>query len=379
MTMQWQLIESDEALQQMLAQSVGCEVVIVDTEFMRRNTFYPEVALVQLCFVSDDVHSEMAWLIDPLKIDDPTPLAELFSNPAVLKVLHSASEDLEVFQRWLGVLPQPLFDTQRAAALLNIGFGMGYRTLVQDICDVDLPKGETRSDWLQRPLTESQCEYAGLDVTWLLPVWRELNEQCVRQGKLQWVLADGNDATGALGTEVYDFQKRIKTAWKLNQRQLGILTAVCGWREVTARRRDKPRGWIIDDPTCLRLATEDPDSMAALSDSVEMPSQMVRRYGEELLALLAAQRVVTDADLPPALPPPLNAAQRDQVKRLKSLVAGIANKLSIAPQVLAPGKDYELLLREASGEAFEPPVHWSGWREQVVLAPLRDFLSGQVK
>lgn len=379
MTMQWQLIESDEALQSLLAQAADSKVVIVDTEFMRRNTFYPEVALLQLCFVSDNLSSEMAWLIDPLQIDDPSPLADLFIDPAVLKVLHSASEDLEVFQRWLGVLPQPLFDTQRAAAMLNIGFGMGYRSLVQEICDVDLPKGETRSDWLQRPLTESQCEYAGLDVTWLLPVWRELHEQCVQQNKLQWVLADGNDATRALGTEVYDFQKRIKTAWKLDQRQLGILAAVCRWREVTARRRDKPRGWIIDDPTCLRLAMEDPDSMAALSDSVEMPSQAARRYGEELLALLAAQRAVENADLPPALPPPLNAAQRDQVKRLKSQVGSIAGQLSIAPQILAGSKDYELLLREAAGDAFEPPVHWSGWREQAVLSPLREFLSGQAK
>lgn len=379
MTMQWQLIESDEALQSLLAQAADCEVVIVDTEFMRRNTFYPEVALLQLCFVSDNLPSEMAWLIDPLQIDDPSPLADLFIDPAVLKVLHSASEDLEVFQRWLGVLPQPLFDTQRAAAMLNIGFGMGYRSLVQDICDVDLPKGETRSDWLQRPLTESQCEYAGLDVTWLLPVWRELYQQCVQQNKLQWVLADGNDATRALGTEVYDFQKRIKTAWKLDQRQLGILAAVCRWREVTARRRDKPRGWIIDDPTCLRLAMEDPDSMAALGDSVEMPSQVARRYGEELLALLAAQRAVANADLPPALPPPLNAAQRDQIKRLKSQVGSIAGQLSIAPQILAGSKDYELLLREAAGHAFEPPVHWSGWREQAVLSPLREFLSGQAK
>jgi ribonuclease D len=113
---QWQLIESDEALQQLLAREANCEVVIVDTEFMRRNTFYPEVALVQLCFVTGESVSEKAWLIDPLRIDNPAPLAELLTNPAVLKVLHSASEDLEVFQRWLGVLPQPLFDTQRAAA-----------------------------------------------------------------------------------------------------------------------------------------------------------------------------------------------------------------------------------------------------------------------
>jgi ribonuclease D len=384
--MRWQLIESDDALQQLLAQTAHCEVVMVDTEFMRRNTFYPEVALVQLCFVPGDAHSagpgdipqDMAFLIDPLTINDPTPLAVLFSNPAVLKVVHSASEDLEVFQRWLGVLPQPLFDTQRAAALLNIGFGMGYRALVHEFCGVDLPKGETRSDWLQRPLTTPQCEYAGLDVTWLLPVWRELYARCLRESKLQWVLADGRDATRALGTENDECYKRIKTAWKLNRRQLGILAAVCRWREDTAKRRDKPRGWIIDDATCFRLALDDPDSLVALGHIPDIPAQVVRRYGEELLALLSAQRAVGEEELPLPLSAPLNPSQRELVKSLKSRVRDIASGLSIAPEVLVQSKDYDLLLREAAGEVIEPPVHWLGWRQQSVFAPLRQALAGQV-
>jgi ribonuclease D len=351
--------------------------VIVDTEFMRRNTFYPEVALVQLCFVTGDAAGEMAWLIDPLRIRDTAPLAALLTNPAVLKVLHSGSEDLEVFQRWLGVLPQPLFDTQRAAALLDLGFGLGYRALVQEICAVDLPKGETCSDWLQRPLTASQCEYAGLDVTWLQRVWRELYERCVRQGKLQWVLADGRDATTALGTEVDGFHRRIKTAWKLNRRQLGNLMAVCQWREDTARRRDKPRSWIIDDQACLQLALHAPQSLAELRDGAVLPAPVVRRHGEELLDLLAAQRAVPEAELPATLPAPLDAAQREQVKKLKALVRDIATQLAVAPEVLVHSKDYELLLREAAGEQLKLPAHWLGWRKEVVLAPLRQALGGQ--
>ena len=373
--MQWQLIESSEALRRLIAQESNCDTVIVDTEFMRRNTFYPEAALVQLCFVAGDAVSDMAWLIDPLKVDDPEPLAALLTDPDVLKVLHSASEDLEVFQRWLGVLPQPLFDTQRAAALLDRGFSLGYRALVQDVCAVDLPKGETRSDWLQRPLTKSQCDYAGLDVTWLLLVWRELNEQCVRQGKLHWVLTDGGDAISALGTDVYKPHARIKTAWKLNSRQLGVLTAVCLWREETARSRNKPRAWIIDDQACLKLAVQDPRSVNALKDDIGLPSPVVRRHGEELLELLAAQREVADLDLPAKLPPPLDAAQRDQVKRLKAKVREIAITLAVAPEVLVYSKDYELLLREAQGEVVELPVHWRGWREDAVFVALRQFLA----
>jgi ribonuclease D len=372
--MHWQLIESDEALQDLISREAGCEAVIVDTEFMRRNTFYPEVALVQLCFVTGDSAAEMAWLVDPLRITDTAPLAALLVNPAVLKVLHSGSEDLEVFQRWLGVLPQPLFDTQRAAALLDLGFGLGYRALVREICAIDLPKGETCSDWLQRPLTASQCEYAGLDVTWLQRVWRELHERCLRQNKLQWVLADGRDATSALGTEIDGIHKRIKTAWKLNRRQLGNLVAVCRWREDTARSRDKPRSWIIDDQACLQLALREPQTLAELRDGAALPAPVVRRHGEELLELLTAQREVPEAELPPILPAPLDAAQRDKVKKLKAQVRDIAGQLAVAPEVLVPGKDYELLLREASGEDIETPVHWLGWRKEAVLAQLRHSL-----
>jgi len=374
----WHLIESDAALEELLAREAGARVVIVDTEFMRRNTFYPEVALVQLCFEHDGADSDTAWLIDPLRIDNPAPLADLFANPAVLKVIHSASEDLEVFQRWLAVLPQPLFDTQRAAALLNIGFGLGYRALVRELCGVDLPKGETRSNWLQRPLTESQCEYAGLDVTWLLPVWRELHARCVLQDKLHWVLADGRDAITGLSTEAEDFHKRIKMAWKLNRRQLGELAAICRWREETARSRDKPRSWIIDDQACFQLALKSPTSMAELQRSGALPEPALRRYGASILAVLAGQREKLEEELPPVLPAPLDARQRETVTLLKIQVREIAERLSMAPEVLVPGKDYELLLRETAGTGIQAPAHWSGWRKEVVLAPLRQTLASRL-
>ena len=363
--MEWQLIESDAALQSALAEVAGSTVVAVDTEFMRRNTFYPQVALVQLCF------GDKALLVDPLQITDMSPMAALLTDPGVIKVLHSASEDLEVFSRWLGVLPEPLFDSQRAAALLDLGFGMGYSALVKEICDVDLPKGETRSDWLQRPLTPSQCEYAAQDVAWLLPVWRHLQEQCKAQGKEHWVLADGRDAVETYNAPGNDYLKRMKTAWKLNARQLATLMAVCSWREDTARRRDKPRGWIIDDQACMQLALFDPRNHEELMSRVETDQRSLKRNADELLALLAQQRAVPDAQLPPRLPGPLDAAQRKQVKKLKAQVREIANELSAAPESLLQARDYELLLREASGAPVERPRHWCGWRLETVISPLR--------
>lgn len=372
----WELITSDEALAKKLDSVKASTAVMVDTEFMRRDTFYPQIALLQLCFVGDSTPEDTAWLIDPLEITDTAPLVALLTDPGIQKVLHSASEDLEVFQRWLGVVPTPLFDTQRAAALLGRGFGLGYRALVQSICDVDLPKGETRSNWLKRPLTQAQCDYAGLDVTWLLPVWRELHQACVNDNKLEWVLADGADAAQELGSAQTDYYKRVKTAWKLNREALGRLQAICEWREIEARDRDRPRSWIIDDKACLRLAIEAPEDVASLK-AIDLPPPVQRRYAQRLLELIEQQAWVPDSEQPSRLPGPLEAPQRDLLKRLKSRAREVAAQLGMAPEYLLAAKDYELLLRQSEGQAIDTPKMWLGWRNAAVVQPLQTFLRGE--
>jgi ribonuclease D len=367
----WQLVESDDALQDLLVEASRHSAVAIDTEFMRRNTFFPQVALLQLCF------DDKAWLIDPLAITEIDALIDFMVNPDVVKVLHSASEDLEVFQQWLGVLPAPLFDTQRAAALLGRGFGMGYRALVDDICGVELDKGETRSDWLKRPLTESQCNYAGQDVTHLLTLWHTLSAECEQSDKTQWVFSDGEDAANTLASNAGQYYKKIKSAWKLDERQLASLIAISDWREHTARDKDKPRSWIIDDKACFELAEKSPQDWESLKACEEVPSSSTRRYGEELISVLAATHNASKENaLPERLPGPLNSEQRNLLKKVKAEARRIAETLGVAPEAVLPSKDYELLIREAHGESVDVPAHWVRWREHEIVAPLRQFLSG---
>lgn len=369
--MDWQLIESDAALAELLAAARGCKAVMVDTEFMRRNTFYPQVALVQLCFDGGGAEGT-AWLVDPLCIQDTAPLKQLFEDPDVVKVLHSASEDLEVFQCWLGTLPRPLFDTQKAGAMVGMDFGLGYRAMILELCEEDLPKGETRSDWLQRPLTESQCHYAAQDVIWLLDAYEVIARRCRAQGRYDWVLEDGESACLGLASTNEAYYKRIKSAWKLLPPELSTLISICRWREQTARDKDKPRSWIIDDKACLQLAQSGPANMSELRSKVELHPSSVRRYGEVLLDLVAEQATVPEAELPLRLPAPLNAAQRQQLKKLKQQTERIAEQLGVAPQTLVAGKDYEALIR---GDA-EQPEAWSGWRRERIINPLREILEG---
>lgn len=367
--MSWELVETDAALQAVVAAQGSHDAVAIDTEFMRRDTFYPRVALVQLCF------DETAYLIDPLTITDTAPLTGLLTDPGIVKVMHSASEDLEVFQHWLGALPTPLFDTQRAAGLLDIGFGMGYGALVNACLDIALGKGETRSDWLRRPLSASQCEYAAQDVIHLAALWRQLGPRCREAGKYDWVLEDSQQAAANLSSDGAEQYRRVKNGWRLTSPELAVLIAISAWRESSARVRDKPRNWIIDDAACIALATAQPASIDALS-RLDLPPAVVRRDGRELVELITAAAALPEDALPARLPAPLDARQRRTLKRLKERARSIAVELEMAPEIVLPGKDFELLLREAAGEAVQAPPHWSGWRAAKVLAPLRAELSG---
>ena len=207
-------------------------------------------------------------------------------------------------------------------------------------------------------------------------VWLELSQTCREQNKYDWVLADGEDAIAGLASNGRDYYRRIKSAWKLDRRQLGALIAICGWREDVARERNKPRGWIIDDKVCLQLVLNAPTSQSELKASVEMPAPALRRYGEALLALLEENRGQPVESLPKRLPAPMSSAQRDQSKKLKQRVREIAKTLGGAPEILLGSKDYEVLIREAAGEGPDLPRHWQGWRKEAVLDPLRSYLEG---
>ncbi|MEP0202644.1 MAG: ribonuclease D [Halioglobus sp.] len=371
MSVNWQWVADDAQLADVMAAANQQQSVAIDTEFMRTNTFYPEVALLQVCF--DDV----AWLIDPLAISDTSPIRALFQNDNVLKVLHSASEDLEVFDRWLGVLPEPLCDSQKAAALLGKGFGLGYRALVAMECDIDLPKGETRSNWLQRPLTDSQCDYAALDVIHLFALWHKLEQDLRAAGRLEWLIDEGRIATGHRVTDGSEYYKRIKSAWKLDRRQLACLMMLSRWRETQARARNKPRSWIVDDQAVLQIAQLLPQSLTSLGSSeFTLQSQALRRYGEDLIQVVAEAVALDESALPQRMPAPLPAEFRGRAKALKSRARVIAESLNLAPELLLQSKDYDILLRESIGQDVAVPPHWNGWRAPTVIEPLRDYLSG---
>ncbi|OBZ25775.1 ribonuclease D [Pseudomonas protegens] len=364
-------IRDNDSLGQLCAQWQQLPFVALDTEFMRVDTFYPIAALLQ---IGD---GQRAYLIDPLTIDNWQPLAVLLENPAVVKVVHACSEDLEVLLRLTGSLPAPLFDTQLAAAYLNLGFSMGYSRLVQEVLGIDLPKGETRSDWLQRPLSETQVSYAAEDAVHLAQVFTELRPR-LSEDKYRWVLEDGAELVANLRREVdpYEVYREAKLAWKLSRAQLAVLRELCAWREREARARNLPRNRIVREHALWPLAKTQPDNLSALAKIEDMHPRTVRQDGEFLLDLIKRTASVGPDQWPPAVPEPLPIEAAALLKRLKAVGQAQAERLGIAPEVMLRKKTLESLLKSGFPNGpYQLPDSLRGWRRELMGQALLDSLA----
>jgi ribonuclease D len=356
-------IDTNGALAEASRRWAAAPVLGLDTEFVRTNTFFHKLGLIQ---VSDGLAS---WLVDPLAAPDLSPLAEVFASPGV-KVLHSASEDIEVFHRFLGALPQPLFDTQIAAAFAGAGASLSYQKLVASQLGVDLAKGETRTDWLARPLSAAQLAYAAEDVAFLVPLYERLRRDLESLGRLAWACEDSAALldTSRLAEESGAAYLRVKGAGRLDRRQLAALRLLTAWRDGEARRRDLPRSFVLKEDLLLALASRRPK---VLQDLERLPSFVPRqaaRDGETWLQLIEQAESLQEAELPPRIVgKPVSPAVRELENRLRERVRRKAEALGVPPEILAPRRVLDVLLRLNLGKsAPRLPRELEGWRREVI-------------
>ncbi|RIC42311.1 ribonuclease D, partial [Escherichia coli] len=217
--MNYQMITTDDALASLCEAVRAFPAIALDTEFVRTRTYYPQLGLIQL------FDGEHLALIDPLGITDWSPLKAILRDPSITKFLHAGSEDLEVFLNVFGELPQPLIDTQILAAFCGRPMSWGFASMVEEYSGVTLDKSESRTDWLARPLTERQCEYAAADVWYLLPITAKLMVETEASGWLPAAL-DECRLMQMRRQEVVapeDAWRDITNAWQLRTRQLACL------------------------------------------------------------------------------------------------------------------------------------------------------------
>jgi ribonuclease D len=357
------MIATADALTAFAAGISRTAALALDTEFMREKTYRAELCLLQIAVDREAV------CIDPLALPDLAALAPVLTGAGTVKVMHAARQDLEVLLPAVGLV-QPVFDTQIAGALAGFPAQVGYAELARRLLGVELEKAHTRADWTRRPLSAEQQEYALDDVRHLMELRASLLEILGKKGRLAWLeeelagLANGE----ALRVEPDEAWKKVKGLPALDPGRQRLAQAIAAWRERRAAERNRPRGWILDDAVLREIVLRLPRSPAALGALPEIQESVVRKCGEDLLALVNEAGI---SDPPPPLPrrERPDPALLNTVKRLAEIAAAAAAELEIGPEVLATRRELEKL---AAGRQDISLLR--GWRADVIGKKLQSAL-----
>jgi ribonuclease D len=347
-----QLVDTQENVDRACGHLAGESAIGVDTEFLRVRTYYPKLALVQVSA------GHAIYCFDPLargvRLD---PLWEVLAEPGILKVMHSARQDVEVLLHTAGVMPDPLFDTQTAAGLLGYGEQTGYAGLVEAEFGEVLPKGAQRTDWTRRPLSASQLGYAENDVRYLLPLYETLQRRLEGLGRMEWAR---EDFRRVLDPELYNpdpgvAYRRVGRGAHLERRAQYTLRSLCAWRERTARDRNLPRNWVMDDEAITSIAAAGPRSIDELERVEGVGGDVVRRDGHAIVECID----VTPGEERLLWPRhrPLTEGEKAVKKSLLRVLKERAASMGIPESVLITRSDIDRLAR---GESVAATLQ--GWR-----------------
>jgi ribonuclease D len=368
------LIKSTDDLAALVTRMKGHDFVAVDTEFMRENSYWPDLCLLQIASPDE------AAAIDPKAENiDLDPLLDLMvGNHQVLKVFHAGGQDLEIIHNLTGSVPTPLFDTQVAAMALGYGEQIGYSNLVESVLGHHLDKGARFTDWSRRPLDKRQIDYAIADVTHLATIFPKLVKKLVKTGRGAWLdeemdrLADPS----SFAFEPEDAWKRLKLPSR-NPAVLGRLRALAGWRETEARSKNLPRGRIVKDDTLNELAAHPPKIQEDLGKVRGLSSGWRNNdIGARLMAALAKAEPL-DPDLLPAREPRRPGLTKDAAlvsDLLKLLLKIRAKEAGVAAKLIARSDELEAL---AAGVRDDLNI-LSGWRFDEFGRDAVDLVEGRL-
>lgn len=367
------LITDSAELAALCERLAKAEFVCVDTEFMRENTYWPELCLIQIA------DTEEAAAIDPLaKGLDMSPLLDLLvDNEDVLKIFHAGGQDVEIIYNLTGKTPHPIFDTQIAMMAISQSEQIGYSNLVESWIGLQIDKGARFTDWSRRPLTERQIEYAIGDVTYLAKIFPKILARLIKTGRGAWLdiemekLADPanyrNDPSIAW--------QRIKAAGR-NPAMLGRLKALAAWREAEAQDKNIPRGRIARDETLADIASHPPKTQSDLAKVRGLSAGWKdNEIGRRMMAVLDAAKPLTDEELPPRTPrgAPLGKEGALVADLLKLLLKIRSREIDVAARLLARSEDLELL---AAGVRELPLLE--GWRYEQFGRDALELVEGKL-
>jgi ribonuclease D len=353
------VINTTSALTETCSRLAEGEFVAVDTEFMREQTFWPDLCLIQLAGPDEEA------IVDPMAAGiDLKPFYDLMADQRVVKVFHAARQDVEIVYSEAGLIPTPIFDTQIAAMVCGFGESVSYVNLVKKITGRDLDKSSRFTDWSRRPLTEKQLVYALGDVTHLRDIYIALKTELENTGRASWLDEEMADLTAPSTYESHpeNAWQRLKMRVK-NSKALAVLIELAAWRERLAQAQDVPRGRILRDEALYDIANQLPTSAEKLSELRTLSDGFARSQRARDIIDAVARGLERD---PKTLPPlthsqPMTAEATATIELLKVLLKAAAARHRVAPRLIANSEDLERIASEPEPEV----AALKGWRRQL--------------
>ena len=336
-----ELIQSAAHMDELLRRLSNEELIAADTEFFRETSYYPQLALVQIA--TDSILA----CIDPLAFDAKPGLQQIFLDQQLTKVFHSCSQDMEVLFYYLGETPVSIFDTQIASALLSEHYQIGYASLVENELGIQLDKSQTRTNWLQRPLTDQQIEYAGDDVFYLYQLYKLLDKKLQHAGRKKWFAEECSRlfaGNSNYQVETDKLWKRVKGAVKLNRDKLAIVQAIAQWREQLAQQKDITRRRVLADDIIIQLALHPPENISTLNQLIVNKYKLNDAERQQLFKSIISASQSPAETWPDNQFTVLDSQQKLLLKELQQIVNKKAEQLQVSSSILTTKKELETLI-----------------------------------
>ena len=355
------LIEEQESLDHFLNDIKNEECIAVDTEFTRVNSYYPKLCLVQIATPS------LIACIDCLCEIDLRGLWKLIFDKKIEKIMHSCSQDLEIFFLMNNGIPENIFDTQIAAAFIGHSSQVGFKELLEEELNVKIEKSQTRSDWSKRPLAKAQLEYAFDDVEDLIELANSIKDKLIEMDRHKWVKEECEDLInkriGLMDTS--EIWKKTKGIKKLKNTQLRTAILVSKWREEKAAEKDIPRKWLIDDHEIISIAKKENLSPEAMHDLISS-----NRLKKDEIIELNHFLEFSEENTPSS--GRLNKGKRikdDDMSAVSNYLESKSIELQISKEVLGSKKDMQNFIANRAGKLNK------GWRRELLLKDLENLLN----
>ena len=368
-------VTTDEDLPELIQKLEDCEILAVDTEFVREKTYFHRLGLIQIG--GNGVYGA----VDPISVKNLDPLLELLKRRDKTKVFHAGKQDLEILYRLTGEVVQPIFDTQVAASMIGWGAQISFAKIVKKVTGKTINKSETYTDWCRRPLRQSQIDYALDDVRYLIPVYHRLVKQLDKLNRREWVQEEHRDLVDPANFELPDPQKmylKVKNFRTLKPRNLAVLRELAAWREEQAMQRNCLAKSIIRDEPLLEIARSLPKTCKEISDIRGVNSREVNSNGEKLLKLIQKGKNISE-DRYPEVPESSHYSTGKGVEELLAAFVQIRSEvLKIEPHMLADRKMIHSFVEfHEKKEDLEKHPLFHGWRKELIGSDLHLLLEGE--